>query len=145
METVQQALIFNQKDQFLVLKYSNKYGPKTKNKWTYPSGRLEQNEGYEDALKREVKEETGIDIDIVYQFFSSILVTVDDDKVLNVAFLCRPKGNKIKLCDEHTDYKWVSVKDLKKMTLINQTMIEMAEKAIVLLGGGGGVDDDETA
>lgn len=145
METVQQALIFNQKDQFLALKYSAKYGPKTKGKWTYPSGRLEPNEGYEEALKREVKEETGLDIDIVYQFFSSIITTVDGDKVLNVAFLCRPKGNKIKLCDEHTDYKWVGLKDLKKMQLINRIMIEMAEKALILLGGGGGTEEDETA
>ncbi|MCD6546997.1 MAG: NUDIX hydrolase [Nanoarchaeota archaeon] len=136
MEAIQQAVIFNEKDQFLVLKYSGVYGPKVKGKWTFPSGRLEKNENYEDALKREVKEETGLDIDIVYQFFSSIITTVDGEKVLTVVYLCRPKGKKIKLCKEHTDYKWVSLKDLKKMKLINPVMIEIAEKAMMLLGGG---------
>ena len=136
METIQQAIIFNQKEQFLVLKYSGVYGKETKGKWTFPSGRLEENESYEGALKREVKEETGLDIDIIYQFFSSIIKTVDGKKVLTVAYLCRPKGKKIKLCKEHTNYKWVSLKDLKKMELINFVMIEMAEKAKILLGGG---------
>ncbi len=137
METIQQAIIFNQKEQFLVLKYSGVYGKETKGKWTFPSGRLEENEGYEDALKREVKEETGLDVDIIYQFFSSIIKTVKGKKVLTVAYFCRPKGKKIKLCKEHTDYKWVFPKDLKKMKLINPIMIEMAEKAKILLGGGG--------
>jgi len=136
METIQQAIIFNQKDQFLVLKYSGVYGKETKGKWTFPSGRLEKNEGYEDALKREVKEETGLDVDIIYQFFSSIIKTVKGEEVMTVAYLCRPKGKKIKLCKEHTDYKWVSIRDLKKMKLINPIMIEMAEKAKILLGGG---------
>lgn len=94
METIQQALIFNEKDQFLVLKYSGVYGAKTKGKWTYPSGRLEPNEGYEDALKREVLEETGLEIDIVYQFLSAMITTVEGEKVMTVAYLCRPKSKK---------------------------------------------------
>ena len=142
METIQQALIFNEKDQFLVLKYSNVYGAKSKGKWTYPSGRLEPNEGYEGALKREVLEETGMDVDIVYQFFSAMITTVEKEKVMTVAYLCRPKGKKIKLCEEHTEFKWVSAKDMKKMQLINPIMLEMAEKALILLGGGGDESDE---
>ena len=137
METIQQAVIFDMNDKFLVLKYSGVYGAKTKDKWTFPSGRLEPNENYEEALKREVKEETGLDVDVVYQFFSSIITTVDGKKVLTVIYLCRPSGKKIKLCKEHTEYKWVNTKELKKMKLINPIMVEIAEKANVLLNGGG--------
>ncbi len=137
METLQLALIFNLKDQFLTLKYSNVYDKETKGKWTFPGGILEKNENYEESLKREVKEETGLDVDIVYQFFSSMIKTVDKKEAMVVAYLCRPKGKKVKLSEEHTDYKWVSPKDLKKMKLINPILIEIAEKAKILLGGGG--------
>jgi 8-oxo-dGTP pyrophosphatase MutT (NUDIX family) len=137
MKTLQLALIFNLKDQFLMLKYSDVYGKDTKGKWTFPGGVLEKNENFEDSLKREVKEETGLDIDIVYQFFSGIIKTVDKKEAMVVAYLCRPKGKRIKLSKEHTEYKWVSPKDIKKMKLINPILIEIAEKAKILLGGGG--------
>jgi nucleoside triphosphatase len=51
------ALIFNQEDKVLLLK-----SDKWRNKYVIPGGHIELGETMEDALRREVKEETGLDI-----------------------------------------------------------------------------------
>jgi len=56
-ELVVAALIFNQKGKVILLK-SHKW----RNKYVIPGGHVELGERFEDALKREIKEETGLNI-----------------------------------------------------------------------------------
>jgi 8-oxo-dGTP diphosphatase len=66
------AFIVNEKDEVLLMKC----GSKSKNRvghWTIPGGALDYGECFEDAVKREIREELGIEIEVV-----SLLVLVDD-------------------------------------------------------------------
>ena len=136
MESIQQAVIFDEQDNFLVLKYSSFYGKRTKGRWTFPAGRLEENENFEDCIKREVMEEANIEVEIICQLISDMIKTIKGKEILTISYLCKPKNKNIKLCREHCDYKWVSLKEMKDLKLINPVMIKMAEKAIETLGGG---------
>ncbi len=136
MEAIQQAVVFDKDDKFLLLKYSDFYDKKTEGKWTFPAGRLEDNENFEECLKREIKEETNLDVEIICQLISDIIKTVKGKKILTISYLCKPNDKNVKLCKEHTNYKWVSLKEMKDLKLINPIMIKMAEKALEILGGG---------
>ena len=55
------AVILNSKKECLVTSRNNKIS--LKNYFEFPGGKLEKNEGFEDALVRELKEELGITVD----------------------------------------------------------------------------------
>ena len=79
-------------------------------KWETPSGRAEANETLEDAAKREVKEELGIEIEVVrpyatYHFFRG------PEKIEHqgVSFWCKYVSGEVVLdTSEQIDYKWVT-------------------------------------
>ncbi len=71
-----------------------------------PGGRIEFGEKIEDALKREVKEELGIEIEIkkpsnTWGFVKGNLYLV------GITFLVEYKSGEIVISDEHTDFEWI--------------------------------------
>ena len=84
------------------------------NVWEIPGGKRENNEHIVDALKREIKEETGLTINeykIVYvsPIFENHPVL---KPFLNIGYLCLVDESNVTISNEHLDYKWVSVKEL---------------------------------
>lgn len=88
--------------------------------WELPGGRMNLGECYEDAVKREVFEETGLQISVVKP------LTVFDAKrdvntqVVGITFLCTLEGEdtEVQLSDEHLDSEWVSLDSLGSMKVI---------------------------
>ena len=84
------------------------------NVWEIPGGKRENNEDIVDALKREVKEETGLTINeykIVYvsPIFENHPVL---KPFLNIGYLCLVDNSDVVISNEHIDYKWVSLDEL---------------------------------
>ncbi|MFH1978647.1 MAG: NUDIX domain-containing protein [Candidatus Aenigmatarchaeota archaeon] len=83
--------------------------------WAFPGGKVEVGETVVDTIKREVMEETGLDItdDVV------VLNTYTFKQTVGLAFLVRAKHNNVRLSDELSEHEWVSTEnDLKKHTCI---------------------------
>ena len=78
--------------------------------WEFAGGKVEENETNVDAIKRELKEELEIDVEVL-----QYLCSVDDIRpnlILHVhAYLCKIVKGNIQL-HVHDDYKWVKAKDL---------------------------------
>ncbi len=81
--------------------------------WDIPGGRLELGENPFDGLKRETLEETGFDIEIVMPIDVHFFTRDDGQKIQMTIFVCKPKSGEIKLSEEHTEYKWVDLKNAK--------------------------------
>ena len=84
------------------------------NAWEIPGGKRENNEDIVSALKREVKEETGLVINeykLVYvsPIFENHPVL---KPFLNIGYLCLVDNSDVIISNEHIDYKWVSVEEL---------------------------------
>ena len=100
----------NGKAQILLIQRSEKdHWP---NHWEFPRGKCDHgNESIDSCVKREVKEETGLDIDII-GMIDTFEYLADGGKRLTKCFnyLCKMKdeNQKIKLSHEHQDYKWIS-------------------------------------
>ena len=100
--TVDAILTFE--DTFLLLKRNN---PPVKGRWWLPGGRVRKGEALEDAVKREVKEETGLtgrihnQVGVINQIFPHV-------HTISVYYLVEAKSNKVTLNAEHSAYQWVT-------------------------------------
>lgn len=95
-------------------------------KWQNLGGKIELGETVEKAIKREVKEEVGINIDNFPIFLQSYSwrKSKKDPVRLGLIFLInlkkKIKNYKIKLDPELTNYGWFTIKEAKKLNLQNK-------------------------
>ena len=137
----QKAFIVNDGKLLLVKKSAN--APIEPNKWEVPGGRINFGESIEDHIKREVKEEVGIDIEVgepfdIWTFFIDSYHNNEKIQVVAAARLCKPKSFNINFCghdeaDYISEYDWVPVHEVIKCDLI-PNMIPTMKKFIRLIG-----------
>jgi len=93
--------------------------------WELPSGKKEDLEKTEDALLREVEEETGLEIEIVGQVSVFDYSHKGGDEIRDftqINFLARILGKPdVKLSKEHQGYAWVGEGDIDRYNLTKQT------------------------
>lgn len=81
--------------------------------WELPGGGLEYGETPHQALIRELKEETSLDIKIIKPVYTFTAIRPNYQTV-GIGFLCIPTHHHVKISDEHTDYKFVNKEELKE-------------------------------
>ena len=82
-------------------------------KWEFPGGKLEEGESEIDCIKREIKEEINIEIDIIKKISNSVY-DYGDFKINLIPFLARYSTGEIQLL-EHKDYKLLAKSDLPNL------------------------------
>jgi len=117
------VIIYN-KNHEIFLACSHKWN----NKWVVPGGHLEIGETLQDCVKREVKEETNIDVSDIelVEIRESIFPKEYHQKrhMVFIDYSCKAKNNEIKLNSELQEYKWINPKEaLKKLDLNSSTKI----------------------
>lgn len=86
--------------------------------WDIAGGRIKEGQNVEQALSREIEEETGITKIESFEFFTAVIsnheIRLDDGTktglVLMVYKVRIPKDAKIKLSPEHDKYEWADKK-----------------------------------
>jgi 8-oxo-dGTP diphosphatase len=85
-------------------------------KWDLPGGKMDLGEILEEALHREVLEETGLKIDI-RSLLGAVQDTTRDYRIVHILMIGNSRSGEISLSHEHEDFKWVSPAEMKKLDL----------------------------
>ena len=95
----------------LVLRESKRYLDATQvGKYDVPGGRMESSEQVEEALIREVQEETGLAVYIEKVFAVhewNPVIRGEQAHVVGIFFICNAGSKDVRLSDDHDDYKWI--------------------------------------
>lgn len=104
------AIIFNQ-GKILILRRSAT-DTTGANEWETVGGKIEFGEVLEMALAREVKEETGLDINVEKLMYATTFLTSPDRQIVLLSYLCRTNDIEVTLSSEHSDFLWASKLEL---------------------------------
>ena len=95
-------------NRFLILHKSDS----TNGWWELPGGRMEFGETAEQTLTREVKEETGLNVEPV-KLLDTWNAVFNNYQITGIIYLCNIKSGKVTLSPEHDKYKWITVDENK--------------------------------
>lgn len=115
------ALIVNQNGEVLLV-HSKKWGEK----YTVPGGHIELGERAEDAIVREVKEETGLDSEVDELLILQQAIYPKDyhkhEHYIFMDYICKARSSEVKLDGrELQSYVWVKPEDALKLDLEEYT------------------------
>ena len=111
-----------------VLLIKRKYEP-FKGKWAIPGGFVLDNESLEEAVKRELKEETGIEINYLEQLYTFGNPKRDPrSRVVSVAYfgLIKPSAFKIFASTDAEEVQWFKITELPKLSFDHEEILKMA-------------------
>lgn len=123
------AFIINDKGE-LLLQLRNK-APE-KEYWSIPGGRVELFETFEEAVKREVKEETGVEVEIISLLgICDHIIKNEERHWVSPSYLCKIVEGEPQILEptKHLDIKWFSLDKLpEKITITTQDAIRNYKK-----------------
>jgi len=134
-EIVVVAFIYNDQNEFLASQRSDKkeFLP---SKWELVGGRIDFGEDCFDGLKREVKEELGIDIIVEGPFFTISFMFNKDVDAVEIVYFAKMKDPNQKITilkEEIQQYKWMSENEFADYYDKKLPEFQAIEKAFKLL------------
>lgn len=111
-----------------VLLIKRKYEP-FKGKWAIPGGFVENDESLEDAVERELFEETGIKINYLEQLYTFGKPNRDPrGRVVTIAFfaLVRPNAFKIFASTDAEQVQWFNISELPELSFDHKEILKTA-------------------
>ena len=119
------GIIKNENDEILILKRH----PKSRTDpemWELPGGKVEKGEFFDDALVREIKEETDLDVE-VGDFAEAVQNDYSHKRTVQlIMYLDNVRGD-VKISDEHTDWMWADLEKIKTLR-ISTSLKKVLEK-----------------
>jgi nucleoside triphosphatase len=110
------ALIFNREGKLFLMR-SHKW----KDKWVLPGGHVELGERLQDALRREVKEETSLDVEdlefVCFQEFICDEAFHERGHFIFFDFACKASSSHVTLNAEAQEHVWVTLDEALKMPI----------------------------
>ncbi len=84
--------------------------------WDIPGGRINFGEEPEEGLRREIIEETGLELNEIKQIIDANTVFKNEEKqIVRITYLCTVKEGNPQLSQEHTEFQWIPIKELKNL------------------------------
>ena len=111
------AIILNEKNQVLIM--SRKTDDFMGGIDELPSGNMEQGENIYEALVREVKEETNLDVVNVKSYIGSFdYISGSGKKSRQYNFVLDVKNTENIILTEHDEYNWLTIEEIRKSNKI---------------------------
>ncbi len=113
------AIITDERNRILLVKHKPERGGFWQGKWICPGGELEVGETIGDGIKREVKEETGLEIELVTPLpaFERIIKSASAISlhVVYIDYIARLLGGELKVGSDIGEALWVKQEELRRI------------------------------
>lgn len=116
------AAIIQKGDEFLLVKQAK--GAYHEGLWGFPGGRVETGEVLESAVKREVKEETDLDVSVGGLFHA---IVPKNENILVLFFRCEALAERVRPGDDVEEFAWVTLEGTHKYWM-RPAMYDVIEK-----------------
>ena len=123
---------YDAKEGLSVLLIKRKIEP-FKGSWAIPGGFLLENESLEDAVQRELKEETGVEVDFLEQLYTFGKPDRDPrSRIITVAYfgLVQQSNFELHAATDAEDAQWFNVKALPKLAFDHLEIFKIALKRL---------------
>ncbi len=124
------GIIKNDSGEILIVKRH----PKSKTDpemWELPGGKVERGEFFADALVREIKEETNLDVEIG-DFCEAVQNDYSHKRTVQLMMYLINVEGEVKISDEHTEFMWASIEKIKTLD-ISTSLKKLLEKKDYML------------
>lgn len=123
---------YTSKDGLSVLLIKRKIPP-FQHSWAIPGGFVLEDESLEDAVERELQEETGVEVNFLEQLFTFGTPKRDPrDRVVTVAYygLVKPSDFKISASTDAEDVAWFKLDELPELAFDHSDILKHARKRL---------------
>ncbi len=129
--TVDAVIFYAEANELQVVLVQRKNEP-FKDQWALPGGFLEVEEALDKGAARELKEETGLEIDSLTQIGAFGAPGRDPrGRIISVAFLGKANAmENLEAADDARDVKWFNTKNLPSLAFDHSEVIEAARKML---------------
>lgn len=120
------GFVLNDYNEVLIIKRNADFIPDSKEHvgWEICGGGIEHGETPEEALIREYKEETGLDIGVT-SLINARTGFRDGKNLLVLAYMGEHVSGDVQLTNEHVEYKWVAIPELKGYDFGEHTSMDL--------------------
>jgi 8-oxo-dGTP diphosphatase len=102
--------------------------------WECVTGRVDQGEGYEDALQREVGEELGVQVQAEHILGTTHFYrgpSRPENELVGVVYLCLlPDPDAIQISAEHTEFRWLPAAEAIELLSASDPSTQWARRVI---------------
>lgn len=117
----------NKDGKYLVVCRSSKKYPEVGAKWDIVGGRINTGSSLVENLKREVKEETGLEIKYEPKLITAQDIFAKGKHIVRMTYSGLADGE-VKLSDEHSEYKWLTLEEVSALEPMDPYFKEVLSK-----------------
>ncbi len=128
------VLLKNSEGKYLLVRRNPKKYPEVGPKWDIVGGRIDPGSPLLDNLKREVKEETNLDLSIEPKLVAAQdILRVEGRHVVRLSYIGEIEGSP-QLDDDHLEFKWFTGEEIKSLSEeeLDIYFKELADKGVML-------------
>ena len=128
------ALIWSPKSEKYLLLRRSEQKDYARGSWECVTRRVEQGEGFEDALHREVREELGVMVKVDHILGTTHFHRGDpipENELVGVIYLCSlDEPGSICIGEEHSEYRWLTAEQAIELLTADDTTTQWAKRLI---------------
>ncbi len=123
------AFLKNKEGKYLLIKRSPEKYPEVDKPWDIVGGRIEAGSSLLENLRREVKEETGLEIVSEPKLIAAQdILRIEGKHVVRLSYVAETHGEPKLDTNENTEYRWLSASDMKRQQGLDMYVKEILEK-----------------
>lgn len=124
------VLLQNEKGEFLLVKRNAEKYPEVGPRWDIVGGRINPGQALLENLKREVKEETGLELEGEPKLVAAQdILRVEGRHVVRLTYAGKADGIP-RIDGDHTEYGWFALEEIKNLDNLDIYFRELLEKGL---------------